>query len=283
MKNTGAKTASVALLVVLVLVVTALACLVVGCTPTNPPEPEKPKDTNDYEFVFKGASDFKGTTYNIVVYGNKDAENSITVGVEEIPEVTSGGRWVLVANKGYKIYFDDSNETFVYTKFDAATKELSFNYNVVLGNAYGSAKVNFKYKSDSFAATYDGVGLGPVPPTFTGKADGGAMIVNVTLSCFEDGTCVSAYSTRSHRKGTWSYDAETNTYNFEFEPLVNAVYHWWFVNGQRIENPGCADDEAYDDGNVYATTYDAETNTYSLSYWQECRSYIKCAISYIPE
>lgn len=265
-----------------------------ACQPNEPtPPPEE-----EYEFVFTGSAEIGGRTYNATIYGNRDEEQSISLRIAELPVAELGGEWVYVEGKGYKIYFDDTNSTFIYTKYDTATNEFTFNYNLNVGDTNGgSGKVHFTCKDEAFASVYDGVGLGNVPPTFTGYTTFiGAMValhepVVCVLTCYEDGTCTSVSTNEvkyaSPLNGTWSYDAEANQYTFTFEPEPFAVNtetgstYWKFS-----EEPGAVSlEEASENYTVppfgeqgywvqttiteigpstYTTTYDEETNTYWL-------------------
>lgn len=180
----------------------------------------------DYEFVFTGSGVFSdGNEYNVTITGNKDKDKTFDLRVEEMPALELDGTWVYVENKGYKLYFNDSGGSFVYSKYDTQSKEFSFKYSLNLGGGLGQTKVTMTCLDEKFSSVYDGVGLPPIPPTFTGYGWGGAKGVNkytCTLICNEDGTCVSITDTAGidPRYGTWEYNEETNVYSFEFEEEV---------------------------------------------------------------
>lgn len=259
-----------------------------------------PSEEDDYEFVFTGSAEIGGRTYNATVYGNKDEGKTISLRIAELPTAELTGTWVFVENKGYKIYFDDANSSFVYTKYDTATKQFSFNYNLNIGDTNGgSGRVAFTYTDEAFAAEYDGEGLGNVPPAFTGYSTYiGAMFalgepVQCTLTCYEDGTCVSLSTNEvkfaSQRTGTWEYDETSNQYTFTFAPepfavntesgsaywkfsyeagevsLEEAAENWTFMGGTGVcywEQTTITEELPL----TYTTTYDAATNTYYLVY-----------------
>ncbi len=255
-------------------------------------------EEGDYEFVFTGSTEIADQTYNVTLYGNKDEGKTVSLKIEELPMVELTGSWVFVEGKGYKIYFDDATDSFAYTKYDPETKLFSFNYNLNLGDTSGgSGKVAFTCKNEAFADEYDGVGLGNVPPIFTGYSTFiGAVFalkqpVACLLTCYEDGTCVSISTNEvkfaTERNGAWEYDSATNVYTFTFEdePFVadaerGSVYYKF--NQEIIEtlpedtvshwNPmesGCYWDQVTiteNPGNTFQTVYDEETNTYFLLY-----------------
>lgn len=190
----------------------------VACTPAE----ELPQNEN-YEFVFSGTGTFAdGNNYTIVINGNDDAGKTFRLSVEEIPALELDGTWVYVEGKGYKLYFNDASETYVYTKYNVDTKEFSFKYTLNLSGGLGEAKVEMFAKDEAFASVYDGKGLPAHPPTFTGVGWGGGsgtMAVASTLVCNEDGTCISIASETGapNRTGRWSYDEERNVYSFVFD------------------------------------------------------------------
>ncbi|HBK01838.1 MAG TPA: hypothetical protein DDY77_02245 [Clostridiales bacterium] len=182
------------------LVLLCFTCIgLVGCADTENPEPT-PEPKTDYEFVFEGSDDFEsgGITrhLDISVYGNKDDEKSVLLKVKQLPQIEYYGTWVLVPNKGYKIYFEDSRSTYVYCRYDTEKKQFGFNYRCSFGNA-GTKTVAFSYEDKSFE--YDGIGLGLHPPVIG------------SLTCNEDGTFVVG-----SRTGTWEYLPDTNQYYFHF-------------------------------------------------------------------
>lgn len=142
--------------------------------------------------------------------------------VDENEALELDGNWVYVENKGYKLYFDDADDNYVYTKYDTETKEFSFNYTLDLGGGYGSSRMKFTAKDKNFASVYDGKGLGVHPPLFTGGGWGSSYATswrNTNLTCYEDGICVSTCVYKGvTRPGKWTYDETANQYSFEFQP-----------------------------------------------------------------
>lgn len=227
----------------------------------------------DYEFVFTGSGVFNDSkTYNFTILGNKDDGHTAELIIEELPALSLDATYTFVEGKGYKIYFDDSQSSFVYTAFDPATNDFTFKYSVNLGEGLGTTKVNFSYNNALFAAQYDGEGLGPVPPIFSGHGYGlvaGNADVNSTLTCFEDGTCniVSESMTAvPTRYGTYTYDADANVYHFVFE---EQVYDDSFAMEEGYLHIKGFEERAYEERNTalteFETTYDDTTNTYSMT------------------
>lgn len=191
--------------------------LLAACAPDNP---DTPKPSVDYEFVFEGGGLFSdGVTYHVSIYGNKDANQSFTLHVDEMPILTLTGNWVLEQGKGYKLYFNDTNKSFAYSRFNEDTKEFTLKYNLNLGGGQGMSKVVLTCKDEAFAEEYDGVGLPPLPPTFSGHGWNKTNKYDCVLYCYEDGTCLSVTNRTGvpNRSGTYTYDAEKNQYSFEFE------------------------------------------------------------------
>ncbi len=252
------------------------------------------------QFAFTGKTTIADKEYNVTVYGYKDDDKSVSVRIKELPTAELGGNWAFVEGKGYKLYFDDTNSTVAYTKYDTATQSYSFDYRLNIGDTNGgSGKVSFTYKDEAFASSYDGIGLGYAPPQFNGHSSYvGAVFalhesVKCVLTCYEDGTCTSVSTNEvkfaSPRNGTWSYDAATNQYTFTFEDEPFAVNttdgsSYWEFKGEV----GASMDEAAAHWNVfdpatswwvsrkvtdpseftntYKTVYDEETNTYYLCF-----------------
>lgn len=177
------------------------------------------------EFTFTGSGTFdNGNTYNIKIVGDteEDGEQTFQLTINELPALELDGTWVKVDGKGYKLYFDDYDEAYVYTKYDTKKGQFSFTYNLTLGGAYGSQKIRFTYNDNAFAKEYDGIGLGMKPPTLIGGGWGSTNATSwrpATLTCYEDGTvslvCANKGNTRT---GTWSYNEETNQYSFVLVP-----------------------------------------------------------------
>lgn len=180
-------------------------------------------DDGDWEFVFAGSGVFAdGNEYNAVIRGNKDEDQTFVLTIEELPALELGGTWVLVEGKGYKLYFDDSGNSYSYSYYDTDTSTFSLKYTLNLSGGLGSAKINFMFRDEAFASVYDGEGLPPHPPTFTATGYGNLAALTpyyFTLICNEDGTCVSvpARADIDKRNGTYTYDEESNVYSFEFE------------------------------------------------------------------
>lgn len=206
-------------------ILTALLAAVLACTAFTacvPAEPDLPPE-DGYEFVFSGTGVFAdGNEYSVYIYGNDDAGKTFRLGVEEIPALELDGTWVYVEGKGYKLYFNDASETYVYTKYDVAAQQFSFKYTLNLSGGLGEAKVELFAKDEAFASVYDGKGLPAHPPTFTGVGwggGGGTMAVASTLVCNEDGTCISIASETGapNRTGKWTYEEARNVYSFVFD------------------------------------------------------------------
>lgn len=199
------------------LIVCMSLSMLMGCA--NKSEGD-PVNTGDYEFVFEGGGVFADSVnYHVSITGNKDADQTFVLRVEEMPMLEMTGNWVLVEHKGYKLYFDDSEGSFAYSRYDASTKDFTVKYNLNLGGGQGRAKVVLTYKDEAFSSEYDGEGLPPLPPTFSGHGWLGSNRHDCVLYCYEDGTCVSVTDKAGvpDRKGTYTYDAETNVYSFTFE------------------------------------------------------------------
>lgn len=183
---------------------------IAGCGPTETPEPDPGggEDLSQYEFVFSGEGDFSQNGgqerhLNIEVYGNED--ESVVLRVEQLPQIQIYGTWVLVENKGYKIYFEDAASTYVYCAYDESAGTHSFHYSCDFGTV-GTTEVTFTYSDPDFE--YDGVGLGAHPPIVAGQGRSSGT----TLTCNEDGTVVVG-----SRTGTWEYLEETDQYHFTFD------------------------------------------------------------------
>ena len=218
-----------------------MSCFIfAACAPTDT---EELPNTGNYEFVFEGSSsEFSGgRTYDITIYGENDG--TISMSVEQLPLARLSGEWKYVENKGYKIYPADSAGTIIYTAYDAAAGDHSFNYSISLGTGYGTAKVNFTYHDAEFADIYDGEGLGKAPPIFEGvgwwgwsnsKYPTGQTEFDLKLICQEDGSVVwdwlvAGAKGQSHAilsTATWEYDAENDAYIID---VSNATYGSGFL------------------------------------------------------
>lgn len=273
------------------------------------------------EFVFEGQATFSnGVDYSIVITGYKD--NSFLLTVKEMPILEMDGTWTMVEGKGYKLYLNDAGGTYVYTSYDTAAKAFTAKVPVNLGGGFGSTTVTMTCADEAFASLYDGEGLPPHPPTFTGHGLGGTKGNSeylCSLICFEDGTCVAVTDKTGipNRNGVYTYDSETNTYSFEFEDETEA-YDRAFIyeNDEGVEcyyhTFGCAVGDVgstatteklpvsdgiphyntstwyYDaDGNKvetqFKTTYDEATKTYTLIYEAYCRGFVDRLVTYTVE
>ena len=268
----------------------------------------------DYEFIFNGSTTIANQNYNVNLYGIKDKNQSISLKIKELPIAELTGNWKFVKNKGYKIYFDDANGSFAYTKYNVETKNFTFNYTLNIGDTNGgSGKVNFSYKDIDFFNEYDGEGLGNVPPTFFGYTTYiGAMFalgepMQCVLTCYEDGSCVSLSTNEvkfaSERKGTWEFNSNENkyTFNFENEPfkvnkeegstywkftkevgkcsLEEASKNWTFMGGGTCywEQTKITQELS----NTFSTVYNEENNTYFLLYEHGISGFSEFADRYV--
>lgn len=196
------------------LFIVVMAASLAACTTS---ETDGGGDDNDLpenvEFIFTGsgtASTGRTLTFNMT--GNQDSENSLLVTVEELPALSMSGNWVFVEAKGYKIYLNDPAGTLKYSQYDPASGVFSFNCDIDVGS-YGIVNVDFTYEDSSFAASYDGEGLGKEPPTFTTVGwVGGVIEVIGTLTCTEEGTFATADTWHQSRSGTWEYDEDNDCY-----------------------------------------------------------------------
>ena len=159
-----------------------------------------------------------------MITGNKDG--TLLVTIEELPRLSMDGTWVLVENKGYKVYLNDGNGTYAYTKYDDTSDTFSFSTAIATGN-YGSPVVEFTYVDPAFV--YDGEGLGRKPPLFVVSGYNGAVFLQEgNITCGEDGTFISASSGGTwwcydRNEGTWIYNEEQDQYELTFnEPYAFA-------------------------------------------------------------
>lgn len=275
-------------------------------------------NTGEYEFVFEGSGTFSdGVDYHITIRGNHDQTFLLTI--KELPLLEMDGTWVLVENKGYKFYLNDYDGTYVYTTYDTTSKVFTAKVPVNLSEGLGRKTVTMTYQDAAFAAVYDGVGLPPHPPTFTGFGYGGSngnSVYNCQIICREDGTCVSVTdkSGTADREGTYTYDAETDTYYFEFadeeydvsyiKSTDEGMAYYHTFGSAAGGTPSKATTETllqsdgfprfntstwyYDaDGNKveteFKTTYDAETKTYTLIYEAFCHGFCDRLVTYTLE
>ena len=156
------------------LVVYAAIALVMFCghfmntqTAAGPKEESStPVDTSAYEFVFNGTVETNtGRTFTLDMAGNKDEGQTLSLAVKEMPALNLSGRWTFTENKGYKIFLDDANGTFMYSRYNPDSKEFTVTFDYDMGN-FGQPRAVLTYSDEAFAAQYDGVGLGRKPPSF---------------------------------------------------------------------------------------------------------------------
>lgn len=184
--------------------------------------PETSAPQGDYEFVFTGTVETAtGRTFTLDMTGNKDEEQTLNLTVKEMPALNLTGTWTFTEGKGYKIFLDDANGTFAYSRYNPDTKSYSLTFDYDMGN-FGQPRVVLTYLDEDFAAEYDGVGLGRKPPVFS--LTGYTTYQHYgygTLLCAEDGT-VSASLTNTgagwyfNRSGTWTYDEAADEYVIVF-------------------------------------------------------------------
>lgn len=287
-----------------------LAALVIGITACDTQEVTPPDDgtdttddvTDEYEFTFRGAEEFNdGRTYNVVVYGNKDANNSFTLEVEEVSALSLSGTWEFTADKGYTLTFDDAYDTQVRTVYDTETKAFTFGYILDLGESTGMRNVRLTYRNNAFADVYDGEGLAALP-TFTGICYTGKdsqVTLDTRVSLYEDGTCAvfTNFEGCPVRRGTWVFNAEENQYDFTMEDEDANIF------GGYTYDDGHEWDVAYTtwDGTVYnwdigqygdengrvdytnfTAKYDVLSDTYSMVIEAACWGYTERLVTYSP-
>lgn len=285
----------------------AFVCVVCACSVFTSCDDDNGK-TSNYEFVFTGSSSgfLNGKTFNATIYGNKDDGHSITMTVDELKAVKLSGTWTFVEGKGYKIYFADVNELFVYTAYSTESKDFTFNYTLNLGSGYGSAKMLFTCHDESFASSYDGVGLGRTPPTFSGVGySGGSATTECynVLKCLEDGTCIqtSTYERTgdSFRYGTWSYDGKSDAYTFIFDSLNlsdvgkrnhgdndDGTHYYKLITGYGEYSKDILVSPTVDIANYAKTVtsvYDAATDTYHAVLVGICDSIVQFDCTFTAE
>lgn len=279
-----------------------ICCMLGGCSQTNQAsvkqslqettvqETEEQEEQN-YRFLFRGEGDFQdGNTYHTVITGSLEDE-TFELLIEELPALALNGTYVFEEGKGYKLYFEDSDSQYVYSQYDTDTKEFSFKYNLNLGEALGVTRVEYVCKDEAFAETYDGIGLGKVPPVFTGHGYGGYAAkfdLDCKLTCFEDGTAVlngEAVVPIETRKGTYTYDEENNVYHITLSEQAYTDARrtddgkYQCVDGLEniigVDNPSAETE--------FVTVYDPETDTYSLDMQIVWFIYANIEMSYTPD
>lgn len=269
--KTVRKTISVFLCVAML---AAIVAVMTACGSTPPPDSGK-----EYLFSFVGSGEYAdGNTYTIGINGNKD-DDSFELLIKELPMFQLDGQYVYVEGKGYKLYFEDAGSQFTYTAYNVNDKQFTFTYNLDLGEALGTRAIDFAYNDVAFADKYDGEGLGPVPPIFSGGGWGGFIgqfeIAPANIRCYEDGSAVftaTAVTAVDPKVGTWDYNRATNVYHLYFPPQSYAnssqfevrdnVTYYHIVYGEGDHRYDVTGDKTATD---FYTTYDEATGTYSLS------------------
>lgn len=255
----------------------SVAAVFVGCGPDEP-DPVPPDPAGSYEFDFVGSGEYNdGNEYTIHIRGS-ETDDTFALTIDELSIFELDGTYVYVENKGYKLYFEDVGNQFTYTDYDTATQTFSFRYNLDLGEALGTRRIEFTYSDPDFNSVYDGEGLGPTPPTFEGSGWGGYLgqfeIAPATIRCYEDGTAsftATAVTAVDPKTGTWEYDADTNTYHLYFPPQsfanssyireIDGVNHYATVHGQYDVQYTSTSGQTLTD---FYTEYDEATGTYTL-------------------
>ena len=179
-------------------------------------------DTSAYEFVFSGEVETStGRTFTLDMIGNKDDEQTLNLTVKEMPALNLTGHWTFVENKGYKVFLDDANGTFAYSRYNPDTQEFTVTFDYDMGN-FGQPRAVLTYADAEFATAYDGEGLGRKPPSFA--LEGYTTYSHYsygTVLCAEDGS-VSASLTNTgagwyfNRSGSWTYDEANDQYDIVF-------------------------------------------------------------------
>lgn len=283
-----------------------------ACQSQNPATIETestPQLDPQYEFAFDGSATYEnGRNYNITIYGNKDAEQTVFVKVKELPYAELTGTWVMDEGKGYKIFFNDDTGTFAYSYYDPESGNFTITYDMFLGTVAGTQTVQFTFVDPDFKDSYDGVGLGKMPPIFKGVGYFAGNPPRFStegsqIFCRDDGTCVFTQTEwptlYTPRNGTWSYDEANNEYHFVFEPeaLNSFAPDSENPNDVKYKNNYCStqlgnapqreewtyveEDEplTYDEFTAY---YIEETGTYCMVAEMFCVEYIERYLTYTP-
>lgn len=251
----------------------SVAAVFVGCAPEEETG-DGPGPAQTYEFDFVGTGNYNdGNDYTIHIRGSEE-EDTFALTIDELTIFQLDGTYTYVDQKGYKLYFEDVGSQFAYTAYDTETEEFSFRYNLDLGEALGSRRIEFTYSDPDFADVYDGEGLGPTPPTFEGSGWGGYLgqfeIAPATIRCYEDGSAqftATAVTAVDPKTGTWDYDADTNTYHLYFPPqsFANSNYiqdgKYATVHGQYDVQYSSTSGQTLTD---FYTEYDETTGEYTL-------------------
>lgn len=115
------------------------AAVFAGCTPDEPTPPPGPVET--YEFDFVGSGEYNdGKEYTVHIRGS-EADDTFALTIDELSVFELDGTYTFVDGKGYKLYFEDVGDQFTYTDYDTATQTFSFRYNLDLGEALGSRRI----------------------------------------------------------------------------------------------------------------------------------------------
>lgn len=193
----------------------------------------------DFEFVFSGTvTTDTGREFTLFLTGSdgsedeegddaeqadgtRAAEGEAELIVSEMRALSVDGTWQYVENKGYKIYLEDANNTYMYSRYNEETKQFTVTFNCSLGN-FGQPRAQLSYTDESFAEVYDGEGLGLKPPTFNlagyntyNHYSYGTLMFNEdnTLSVNVTNTGAGWYFSRV---GFWEYDEDANVYTYWF-------------------------------------------------------------------
>ena len=214
-------------------------------------------EQGDYEFLFTGTVQATtGRNFTLNLMGNKDEEQSLRLSVVEMPALSLDGTWTFTPNKGYKIFLEDSSGTFAYSRYDEESGNFTVQFDFNMAN-YGTARAKLTYSDPDFAQEYDGIGLGPKPPSFA--LEGYSTYNHYsygTMTFQEDGT-VTAQLTNTgagwyyNRTGFWEYNEETD------------VYDYWFADNTINLTDGNMAIREREDGSQYVnrTYYTKDTPT----------------------
>lgn len=98
-------------------------------------EPEASTPQGDYEFVFTGTVETAtGRTFTLDMIGNKDEGQTLNLTVKEMPALNLTGTWTFTEGKGYKVFLDDANGTFAYSRYNPDTETFSLTFDYDMGN-----------------------------------------------------------------------------------------------------------------------------------------------------
>lgn len=291
-----------------------MGALLASCNNSSASTSSKPSNSNvdtsiseNDEKVFKAAGDYtpmgatEATHAEFMVTLNDDGTLLLTS--NEIETLETSGHWTLVANKGYKVYFEDRFNTYCYGSYSSSTKDHSFNYNLELG--IGSfVDITFKMHDEGFASTYDGIGIEgkPIVFTSTGWCHDNTLLTSY-LWCYEDGTAMTfSYFNVPimvmKRTATYNYDKVNHQFSFTFndEPMDNALsydeatgkdagkkcYRHYLGPNDVYETYPCDEEIPVFTKNV-TSTYNQETKTYTIDYTAICCSYVDWTGTFVGE